>query len=84
MSRLVRAVGDVIGRAPKTLPPGLDRLACVAIDRGFRAFTRAQVSPSLIRPAHYPHDTARAAFGYKPQYTLLDGMAEIKRLCYAG
>jgi nucleoside-diphosphate-sugar epimerase len=84
LSRFVRAVGMVIGRNPRTLPPGIDRLMCMAIDRGFRAFTHAEMSPSLVRPARYPHDKARAAFGYNPQYSLLDGMAEIKRLYHAG
>jgi nucleoside-diphosphate-sugar epimerase len=80
MSRFVRAVGGVIGRATRTLPPRIDRGVCAAVDRGFRAFTRTQMSPSLVRPAFYPHAKARAAFGYLPTYHLLDGMAEMKRL----
>jgi nucleoside-diphosphate-sugar epimerase len=80
MRQFVGAVGCVIGRETTTLPPTVDRGVCVAIDRGFSAFTRTTMSPSLVRPAVYPHAKARAVFGYFPQYRLLDGMAEMKRL----
>ena len=79
MSQFVGAVGCVIGRETKTLPPTVDRGVCVALDRGFSTFTRTQMSPSLVRPAIYPHAKARALFGYFPQYALLEGMAEMKR-----
>jgi nucleoside-diphosphate-sugar epimerase len=79
MSDFVSAVACVIGRDTRTLPPRVDRGVCVAIDRGFSVFTHTQMSPSLVRPAYYPHAKARAAFGYFPQYRLLDGMAEMKR-----
>jgi nucleoside-diphosphate-sugar epimerase len=80
MSQFVGAVGCVIGRETTTLPPKVDRGVCVAIDRGFSTITRTKMSPSLVRPALYPHAKARALFGYFPQYRLLDGMAEMKRL----
>jgi dihydroflavonol-4-reductase len=80
MSQFVGAVGCVIGRPTRTLPPKFDRGVCVAIDRGFSTITRTKMSPSLVRPAVYPHVKARATFGYFPQYRLLDGMAEMKRL----
>jgi len=83
MNRFVGAVGCVIGRSTTTLPPRIDRGVCVAIDRGFTTFTHTSMSPSLVRPAVYPHAKARAAFGYFPQYRLLDGMAEMKRLYHA-
>jgi len=84
LNRFVGAVGRVIGRSTTTLPPRIDRGVCVAIDRGFTTFTHTRMSPSLVRPAVYPHAKARAAFGYFPQYRLLDGMAEMKRLYHAG
>lgn len=80
LSRFVSAVGTVVGRHTKTLPPRVDRGVCQAIDRGFRAFTHTQMSPSLVRPAIYPHTNAERAFGYFPRYALSDGMAEIQRL----
>ena len=80
MSHFLGVVGCVIGRETKTLPPNVDRGLRVAIERAFSVFTRTQMSPSLVRPAVYPHAKARAAFGYLPQYRLLDGMAEMKRL----
>ena len=84
LSHFVGAVGCVIGRETKTLPPGIDRGVRMAIDRGFAAFTRTQMSPSLLRPSVYPHAKARAAFGYIPQYRLLDGMAEMRHYYRAG
>jgi len=80
LSRFVSAVGGVIGRTKRTLPPRIDRAVCVAVDRGFQVFTRTMMSPSLVQPARYPHDRARAVFGYSPRYSLPDGMAEIERL----
>ena len=80
MRQFVGAVGSVIGRATASLPHSLDRGMCAAIESGFRTLTRTTLSPSLVRPSVYPHAKARAAFGYFPQYRLLDGMAEMKRL----
>jgi nucleoside-diphosphate-sugar epimerase len=80
LSHFVKAVAFVIGRSAKTLPPRVDHGVRAAIDRGFQAFTRTQMSPSLVRPAIYPHAKAHAVFGYAPQYRLPDGMAEMKRL----
>lgn len=79
MSRFVQEVGRVIGRRARLLPRAVDRGVCVAIDRGFRAFTGTQMAPSLIRPAYYPHEKAARAFGYRPRYSLAQGMAEIAR-----
>ena len=41
-----------------TLPPRIDCGVCVAIDRGFTTFTHTTMSPSLVRPAVYPHAEA--------------------------
>jgi nucleoside-diphosphate-sugar epimerase len=80
LSRFVSAVGFVIGRKTKTLPARVDRGVCVAIDRLFTAFTRTEMSPSLLRPAFYPHAKARAAFGYSPRHRLVDAIAQMRRL----
>jgi nucleoside-diphosphate-sugar epimerase len=58
--------------------------ARAAIGRGFRVVTGSQMSPSLVRPARYPHDRARAVFGYAPSYSLEAAMADIARFSRAG
>lgn len=79
MREFVAGVGRVTGRRARMLPPAIDRGVCVAADRGFRIATGSQMSPSLVRPAYFPQARARAAFGYSPQYRLLDAIVEMTR-----
>ena len=79
MREFVAEVGCVTGRRARMLPAAIDRGVCAAADRGFRIVTGSQMSPSLVRPAYFPQDNARAAFGYRPQYRLVDAMAEMAR-----
>jgi len=79
MRQFVAEVGRVIGRRARMLPDAIDHGVCVAADRGFRIVTGSQISPSLVRPAYFPQASARAAFGYRPQYRLVDAMAEMAR-----
>lgn len=77
MSRLVAEVGRVTGRRARVLPPGVDRGVCITVDRLFRAFTGSTLSPSLVRPAYYPHAKASRVFGYSPRFPLAEGFARL-------
>jgi nucleoside-diphosphate-sugar epimerase len=84
MRQFVLAVARVSRQRAHTLPRVVDRLLRVAIDRGYRAFTRRYMSMSLVRPAYYPHLKAQALFGYAPRVTLEEGFERIARSRHAG
>ena len=77
LNRFMGEVARVMGRAARPLPPGLDRAACLAIDRLYRAFTGTCMSLSLLGPVAYPHEDARRAFGYVPAIPMSEGFRRL-------
>ena len=74
LNRFVQAIGDVVGRRVRTLPPHLDAVARWVIERGYRALTGRHMSMALTRSVRYPYARAASLLGYAPRVRLIDGL----------
>lgn len=75
----VARIGEVVGRRVRRLPPRLDRLARIVIEKGHRLLHGNRMSTSLTTPVRYPHEKARRLVGYDPEITVDEGFQELER-----
>lgn len=75
----VRRLGEAVGRDVRRLPPVLDRLARVVIEKGHRMLKGNRMSTPLRRAVRYPHAKARRLIGYDPEIPLEEGIEQLGR-----
>lgn len=74
LNSFVHAVGDVIGRKVRVLPPNIDAIVRWGVERSYRLVSGREMSLALTRSVRYPHARATAVLGYAPRIRLADGM----------
>lgn len=74
LNRYVQAIGDLVGRRVRALPPRVDAVVRWAIERGYRMLTGHHMSMALTRSVRYPHARALSLLGYVPRIRLVDGL----------
>lgn len=74
LNGFVQAVGDVIGRTVRVLPPNIDAIVRWGVERSYRLVSGREMSLALTRSVRYPHARATAVLGYAPRIRLADGM----------
>lgn len=79
MADFVARIGEVIGRKVRRLPPGLDYVARVVIEKGHRLIHGNRMSSPLTREVRFPHDRARHLVGYEPAISLDEGFERLER-----
>lgn len=79
MNRLIAEIGRLTGHPARVVPQVLDRPLCSVVDRLFRLSTGSVLSPSLARPAYYPHAKAARMLGYAPRFRLPEAFADMAR-----
>lgn len=83
LNSYVQALGSLVGRRVRTLPPRLDALVRWVIERVYRLASGRHMSMALTRSIRYPYARALALLGYAPRIRLVEGlsmMAEEYRL----
>jgi nucleoside-diphosphate-sugar epimerase len=74
LNRYVQAIGNVVGRRVRRLPPWLDAVVRWVVERGYRLIAGRHMSLALSRTVRYPHARALAVLGYAPRIRLVDGL----------
>jgi nucleoside-diphosphate-sugar epimerase len=74
LNQYVQAIGRVVGRAVRTLPPRLDAALRWGIEHAYRRFAGRHMSLALTRSVRFPHGRAMAVLRYAPQVRLVDGL----------
>lgn len=74
LNRYVQAIGELVGRRVRALPPRVDAVVRWGIERGYRLLTGHYMSMALTRSVRYPHARALSLLGYAPRIRLVDGL----------
>jgi nucleoside-diphosphate-sugar epimerase len=74
LNSYVQALGRLVGRRVRTLPPHLDALVRWVIERGYRLASGRHMSMALTRSVRYPCARAVGLLGYAPRIRLVDGL----------